>query len=574
MWLVVAPGSLAAALGDDPAAGAQHLPGRRLGEVWLGVHVDEAPYEGLAAVEALDPVIGRVDVVHWFQAWGGGRAAFEPAWAESVLASGRAPLITWEPWALTGEAWQPAYSLASIASGAHDDYVRSWARGLRALGGGPVYLRPMHEMNGDWYPWSGGVPGGSPEAYVAAWRHLRAVFDSEGVSNVRWVWCPLADDVAGVDRFEAFYPGDAFVDVLCLDGYNWGSSFPQYGGWREPDAIFADAYRRLTRLGPQPVWLGEVGSAPEGGDKAAWVASLLASDRYPRVDAVVWFNLDKERDWRITADPAVAQAVRHARTPRGGPPPTGSACPAPAPRSGSEVVGAGLSKAGWLWLAHRDGSVSPAGMASFLGDVANVALNGPLVAMAPTPDRAGYWLLGRDGGVFSFGTAAFRGSTGAMRLNQPVVSFAADPRGKGYWFVAADGGVFAFGSPFLGSAAGLPLVQPIVAMAPTVTGKGYWLVGRDGGVFAYGDAQFSGSTGDRRLNQPVIDIAADPDGRGYWMVAADGGVFAFDAAFFGSAAGSLGAGDRAVAVVAPPTGGYCVVTAGGVVLAFGPAARP
>ena len=36
--------------------------------------------------------------------------------------------------------------------------------------------------------------------------------------------------------------------------------------------------------------------------------------RFPRLQAVVWFDLDKEKDWRLTSSPNVAQAFRTART--------------------------------------------------------------------------------------------------------------------------------------------------------------------------------------------------------------------------------------------------------------------
>ena len=40
-----------------------------------------------------------------------------------------------------------------IIGGAHDDYIRAWAEGVRDLGY-PLAIRFAHEMNGDWYPWS------------------------------------------------------------------------------------------------------------------------------------------------------------------------------------------------------------------------------------------------------------------------------------------------------------------------------------------------------------------------------------------------------------------------------------
>ena len=64
----------------------------------------------------------------------------------------------------------------------------------------------------------------------------------------------------------------------------------------------ADAYKRLLALAPsKPIWIGEIGCAPEGGDKAAWVLKMFSewATRYPRIEAIVWFNLDKERDWML-----------------------------------------------------------------------------------------------------------------------------------------------------------------------------------------------------------------------------------------------------------------------------------
>jgi hypothetical protein len=192
------------------------------------------------------------------------------------------------------------------------------------------------------------------------------------------------------------------------------------------------------------------------------------------------------------------------------------------------------------WTVASDGGIFSYGNAQFWGSTGAIALNRPIVGMAPTPDHGGYWLVASDGGVFSFGDAAYYGSTGALRLNSPVVGMAATPDGHGYWLVASDGGIFSFGdAAFYGSTGALVLNRPVVGMAATHDGLGYWFVASDGGIFAYGDAQFYGSTGAIHLNKPVVGIAATPDGGGYWMVATDGGIFSFgDAGFSGSEGGT------------------------------------
>jgi hypothetical protein len=126
----------------------------------------------------------------------------------------------------------------------------------------------------------------------------------------------------------------------------------------------------------------------------------------------------------------------------------------------SSTTGAGY------WATSSNGGVLACGDAIFLGGVASLALNGPVVGIAATPDGEGYWLVAADGGVFAFGDAAFLGSMGGKHLNAPMVGIAGTPDGKGYWLAASDGGVFSFGTaPFEGSIAGTTLSGPIVGIA-------------------------------------------------------------------------------------------------------------
>jgi Glycosyl hydrolase family 26 len=281
----------------------------------FGIYAPRSPEGGLDETERLERRLGHpIGIVNWYQHWGGWGRDFEPEWIDNVVRSGRIPLLTWEPWE-PGPAEQPDYALTRIARGDFDPYVRAWARAA-AVYGKTFYLRPMHEMNGDWYPWGGTVGTNSAARYVAAWQRLWEIFREERATNVKWVWSPNHEDVPATpaNAFERYYPGTRYVDVLALDGYNWGGERPEHGGWRSFDAIFACAYRRVAALGPQPVWVAETASAPEGGDKAAWVKEMFdAARRYPRLQAVVWFHADKERDWRATSSRRVARAFAASR---------------------------------------------------------------------------------------------------------------------------------------------------------------------------------------------------------------------------------------------------------------------
>lgn len=266
--------------------------------VYLGVWQPGAPWD-MTALARYEQAAGKqAAIVHWYQGWGAANAPLDTRLLSAVAAHGSAPMITWEPWDYTRGLNQPEYSLAAIASGRYDGYVRSWADGL-ARYGGPVLIRWAHEMNLQNYPWSVGIQGNTAAQYVAAWRRLRDIFTAAGARNVQWVWSP---NVAWNTEtaFEPMYPGDAYVDWVGLDGYN----FIEWGGWQSFGQIFGNSYTAITRLSTKPVMIAEVASAEQGGSKAGWIADMFSHQlpsAYPRIRAVVWFNDSKEADWRLTS---------------------------------------------------------------------------------------------------------------------------------------------------------------------------------------------------------------------------------------------------------------------------------
>ena len=80
---------------------------------------------------------------------------------DAAAAAGCTPELTWEPWDPRAGKHQAAYTAGQIAGGRYDTYVRTWAKQAASYDK-PFRLRFAHEMNGDWYPWAVGSPGGSP----------------------------------------------------------------------------------------------------------------------------------------------------------------------------------------------------------------------------------------------------------------------------------------------------------------------------------------------------------------------------------------------------------------------------
>jgi hypothetical protein len=67
----------------------------------------------------------------------------------------------------------------------------------------------------------------------------------------------------------------------------------------------------LTALTQKPLYIGEVASAEDGGNKASWITNMFAVLKAsPAIKGFVWFDHDKETDWRINSSTASLAAFR------------------------------------------------------------------------------------------------------------------------------------------------------------------------------------------------------------------------------------------------------------------------
>jgi hypothetical protein len=317
----------------------------------------------------------------------------------------------------------------------------------------------------------------------------------------------------------------------------------------------------FTYLAPQVARVTpDKGPTPGGG------TVVVSGSRFIDVHSVTFggtpanFTVDSLASLRATVPPGVGGTVDVIVTGS-----EGASRPTPTDRYTYATPG--------YWMVAADGGIFAYGNAGFFGTASTLALDAPIVSMAPTPDDRGYWLASTRGGVFSYGDAGFFGSMGGQVLNRPIVAITATADGGGYWLVASDGGVFAYGDAgYYGSTGNIVLNRPVVGLAASPDGGGYWLVAADGGIFAYGDAAFYGSTGAQLLNKPIVGMSVDVTGGGYWLVAADGGIFAYgDAAFYGSTGAQL-LNKPIVGMSVDLTGdGYWLVASDGGIFAFGSA---
>ena len=261
-------------------------------------------FVGTGTLASFESQLGRkVAINHNFVGWTGDFTSMLPG----LAAGGRIPLVTWEAWDNSVGA-----PLTGIIGGTYDSMIMARAQAVKTFGQ-KFFLRWGHEMNGNWYPWDGSHNGANLAAtttFIAAYRHIHDLFVAAGATNALWVFCPNVDSVPGDswNQWQNYYPGDAYVDWMGLDGYNWGT-VQSTSTWQTFPTIVGRIYSSLAAKG-KPIMIPETASTELGGDKAAWISAILPSlkSTFPGIKALVWFQMNKETDWRIDSSPTAQTA--------------------------------------------------------------------------------------------------------------------------------------------------------------------------------------------------------------------------------------------------------------------------
>lgn len=259
---------------------------------------------------ALEGVPSSVTPVDEFTAKSGKQPnllAYYAAWGDQFNANLLTPL--WNRGQLPYIAWEPfTRPLAQIADGADDKYLQQFAADVTSYRM-PVAISFAHEMNGHWYPW--GTKSTTAADYVRAWRHVHEVFLGAGATNVIWVWSPNVVNPLPEIALKPYYPGDGYVDWVGVVGY-----FAKYGA-STFDTLFGPTFDQVRGFSGKPLLIAETGSTP-GARKPADIAELWRGVG-ARKDVIgfIWFNLNKETDWRIessaSAKSAFAAGVANSR---------------------------------------------------------------------------------------------------------------------------------------------------------------------------------------------------------------------------------------------------------------------
>jgi Glycosyl hydrolase family 26 len=261
----------------------------------VGVFEPDAPASWSQVAKFTSATGVKPGIVVYYSPW---KDQFSTAYAQAAWDHGAYVLVQLQPNGVT---------LASIAAGGSDTYLRSYARAVVAFGH-PVILSFGHEMNGDWYSW--GYGHASPADFVAAWRHVVRVFRAAGAANVTWLWAPNTIQGAA-SSLSQWWPGAAWVDWTGIDGYYFGpgDTFA---------SVFGSTIADIRSFSSAPLLIAETAVGPTAS-RVSQISGLFAGVRAENLAGVVWFDEAQHagiyhQDWRLEDDPAALAAFAAAAT--------------------------------------------------------------------------------------------------------------------------------------------------------------------------------------------------------------------------------------------------------------------
>ncbi len=371
-WLALAVALFFAgvALGESDSVGAVEADG-----VLFGAYAQpRAGQSDIGAVQALESSLGsKLPIVRDFTKWD---SKIDNRFAKWVVDGERRLMISIKP--KRGNGQEVSWSQIAAAKPGSKVYgeMVNLARGVKALDG-EVWVSFHHEPEA-----KDRQAFGTNSDFKAAWRKLHDVFRAEEV-DAQWVWTMTSwsFEVTTTDRRSAakWYPGDAYVDFLRADPYNWNQCRGNTKEtWQSLERIIAPFVEFAEQHPDKQLVLPEFGS-DEGsrGQKAAWLDAMRSYLKEPgnaaRFAAVIYFH-DVHEDaasctwWLDSSGETLAAARRIANDPffdrnTGGvvvvappvAPPTPTAeCTVRATVNGDQITWDDRGN-GWRWNLRRNG---------------------------------------------------------------------------------------------------------------------------------------------------------------------------------------------------------------------------
>jgi hypothetical protein len=250
---------------------------------YLGVFEPGAPPTYSSITDFAQAAGRQPNLLGYYSGWA---EPFDTSFAKMIRTHGIIPFVQIDP---------TDASVAAVAAGTYDPYLRSYAASVRNFRT-PVVIGFGHEMNARWYSWGYGHV--TPATFVAAWHHIVTLFRGQGAGNVTWLWTIQADE-AHTGPVASWWPGSQYVTWIGIDGYYDRSS-------DNFTSIFGKTISQVRTFAEEPILLSETAVGPAAGQFVK-IQDLFRGMAAYKTLGLVWFDKNlhgtgtgiDHQDWRI-----------------------------------------------------------------------------------------------------------------------------------------------------------------------------------------------------------------------------------------------------------------------------------
>jgi hypothetical protein len=169
----------------------------------------------------------------------------------------------------------PGVSIQACANGTYNAYWRQFGSVITSYGLGHSIIRLGWEFNGNWYVWK----ASQPATWAKCWQQVVTSARSTA-PGLRWDWNVNRGVSSGLADPTKAYPGDAYVNMVGVDSYDWWSPATTPAGWQSqlngPQGLnywlaFAAAHGKPLSV---PEWGNVSSGTSTGGDDPLYVQDV------------------------------------------------------------------------------------------------------------------------------------------------------------------------------------------------------------------------------------------------------------------------------------------------------------
>jgi beta-mannanase len=166
-------------------------------------------------------------------------------------------------------------SLQACAHGAYDGHWRRFGRIIVHYGLGHSIIRLGWEFNGNWYIWQ----ATQPKVWARCWRRI-VTSARITAPKLRWDWNVSRGISPGLADPAQAYPGNAYVNMIGVDSYDWWLPATTATGWQSQLngtqglnywLRFAEAHGKRLSV---PEWGNVSSGVSVGGDDPQYVRDM------------------------------------------------------------------------------------------------------------------------------------------------------------------------------------------------------------------------------------------------------------------------------------------------------------